>query len=164
MALPHGHARESHAHEQHAVAPVMASETASVREPFGLAQIVSLIAGILFVVLGAIGLARSGFGTLIEPTAEIGEMGATPLLSLIHLAIGVGCLAGATGRGAARGTCMFVGPLLIAAGIIALIEQIEALGYTEVNGMVYLITGIVTIVAAMLTPLVAVEDRRYSAM
>lgn len=161
MALPHQHAsthEPTHAHD----APVVATETASVREPFGVAQIVCLIAGILFLVLGAIGLARSGFGSLVEPEAEIGTLGATPLLSLIHLFIGIAGLVGATGRSASRSTCMFVGPLLIAGGIIAMIEQVDALGYTSVNGILYLITGIVMIGAAMLTPLVAIEDRRVT--
>lgn len=144
--------------------PAVASEAASVREPFGAAQFACLAVGILFVALGAIGLARSGLDELTSPTADVWRMGMTPLLSLIHLVVGAITLGGAASRSSSRGIAMVIGPMLIAAGIVAMVEPIDELGWTETNGIVYLIAGGVAIAAAIMTPVRLVQERHVSAM
>ena len=160
MALRHPIEPE-HEHTT-AVAPTVASEVASVREPFGVAQVVCIAMGIFFVAVGAIGLARSGLDSLTGSTTEVARLEMTPLLSLMHLVVGVIALGGGTSRSAARGVSMVVGPLLIAAGIVALVEPIEQLGWNETNGLAYLVAGGAAILAAILTPVRLMEDRRVT--
>lgn len=147
-----------HSHPEHDHGPVV-SEAATVREPFGVGQILALAIGVFFVVIGAVGLARAGTDTLTGSRAEVTGLSMTMLLALLHLAIGVVALVGAAGRYAARSSLMFIGPVLVAAGVIALIQRIDALGWNETNGIAYLICGGVAIVAAMLTPLATVSRR-----
>jgi hypothetical protein len=137
-------------HEEHA----HIAEQESVREPFGIVQGVSLCLGIFFVVIGAVGLARSGMHSLVRPAEFIGPFRATPLLSLLHLIAGLFALGSAAGRAAARGTMMGLGPLLLAFGIIAVIQPIRSLGYEPANGVVYIVAGAIALAAAIVTPYV----------
>jgi hypothetical protein len=130
-----------------------------VREPFGVGQLLALGMGIFFVVIGAVGLARAGLDDLTSPTVVVAGLGMTPLLALIHLIVGVLALGGAAGRAASRSVLMGFGPIMIAAGIIAMIQDVEALGWNRVNGVAYLVAGGIAIIAAMLTPVAAVEER-----
>lgn len=165
MALRHDHASDEHVGHTHGTVAhgTVTDESASIREPVGIAQAVTLVMGIFFVVIGVVGLARAGLDSLTSPDVEVANMGMTPLLALVHLVVGIIALAGTTTRGAARGVCMFLGPALIALGIVALIQPIRALGYDEINGIVYLIAGVVAITAGMLTPL-ALEERRTTTL
>lgn len=152
MALRHP--MHGHGHEE-----VVAAESTAVHEPFGAAQIYNIAMGVFFVVLGAIGLARTGVDNLTRPAAEVLGMNATALLSLIHIAIGVIALACSVSRPAARSGAMVIGASLVALGIIALIEGVDALGWTAANGAAYLISGVLAIAAAIATPLVAYGRR-----
>ncbi|HVL32220.1 MAG TPA: DUF4383 domain-containing protein [Actinomycetota bacterium] len=132
----------------------------AVREPFGIAQAVALTLGVLFVVLGAVGLARAGLDELTRPAARVGPFTMTPLLSVIHLLIGVISLAAASGRAAARSTLTTLGPILIAVGIIAIIQPVRALGWNDATGLLHLIAGALALGAAIATPLVTTYRRR----
>lgn len=157
MAIEH-----EHYHDEHE--PVVSHETASVREPFGVAQAISLAIGIFLVVIGAVGLARAGIHHLDTPRALVGPFSMTPLLALADLVLGLVGLVGAAGRAAGRSVCMFLGPVLIAAGIIALIQNVRVLGWNRADGFAYIVCGAVAIVAAIMTPLVsAYEERRVAA-
>jgi hypothetical protein len=149
-----------HFHEH----PVVESTTATVREPFGIAQFFCLGIGIFLIVIGAVGLARAGLSHLTTPRVLVGPFSMTPLLALANLLIGVLSLGGAAGRAAARGICWFLGPILIAAGVIALIQPVRQLGWNRADGVIYLIVGGAAMVAAMATPLLSsYEERRITA-
>lgn len=137
---------------------VVQTEVSSVREPFGAAQVISLAIGIAFVVIGAVGLARTGLDDLSDRT-QVGGMEMTAALSLIHLALGLIASIGGAGRSAARGILMFQGPTFIALGVIALIQEVRAMGWNETSGVVYLITGLIAMVGAIMTPNMTVSRR-----
>ena len=128
------------------------ASVSSVRTPFAIAQVLCLAIGIVYVVLGAVGLARTGFDSLTREAAGVGEFRSTGLLALLHLAIGLIVLVGAADRPAARSIGLGLGPVLIAAGIIALIQPVRALGWNDANGVLYIVTGAVLLIGTMLSP------------
>ena len=136
----------------------VAHRTGVAREPFGIGQVLALAMGIFFIVIGAVGLARAGLERLTAPDVEVAGLSMTPLLAMLHLLVGLIALAGAAGRAASRSALMTLGPILIAAGIIAMIQGIDALGWNATNGVAYLISGGVAIIAAMLTPVAVIEE------
>jgi hypothetical protein len=153
-----------HIHEVHDHGVVLAEERAAVREPFGVAQFFSLGIGIFLIVIGAVGLARAGVRHIDSPMVTVGPFTMTPLLAAANLVIGLIGLVGATGRAAARGVCMFIGPLMIAGGVVALIQNVRALGWNRADGAIYIILGAAALIAAFLTPMVtAYEERRITA-
>ncbi|HJT38231.1 MAG TPA: DUF4383 domain-containing protein [Actinomycetota bacterium] len=152
-----------HIHEVHE--PVVAEERAAVREPFGIAQFFSLAIGIFLIVIGAIGLARAGVHHFDSPVASVGPFTMTPLLAAVNLFLGLVGLIGAAGRAAARGVCMFIGPVMLAGGIVALIQGVHALGWNHADGVIYIILGAVAIIAAIVTPPVTTyAERRVTAV
>lgn len=151
-----------HIHEVHE--PVVAEERAAVREPFGIAQLFSLAIGIFLIVIGAIGLARAGVHHIDSPIASVGPFTMSPLLAAANLFIGLVGLIGAAGRAAARSVCMFIGPVLLAGGIVALIQSVRVLGWNRSDGVIYIILGAVAIIAAILTPpMTTYAERRVTA-
>ena len=159
MAIEREHIHEVHEHE-----PVIAEERAVAREPFGIAQFFSLGIGIFLIVLGAIGLARAGIHHIDSPTAAVGPFTMTPLLAAVNLLLGLIGLVGAAGRAAARSVCMFIGPVLLAGGIVALIQNVRVFGWNRADGVIYIILGAVAIVAAIFTPMMtAYSERRVAA-
>jgi hypothetical protein len=154
-----------HIHEHHDHGTVVETATASVRDPFGVAQFFALAIGIFFVVIGAVGLARAGVHHLTTPQGSVGPFTMTPLLALIDIALGLIAMTGATGRAAARSVCLFLAPVLIAGGIIALIQPVRSLGWNRADGVIYVILGGAALIAAFLTPAIAAyEERRVSAV
>jgi hypothetical protein len=143
-----------HTHDHQAV-----GETRAWRERFAVGQVLSLAIGIFWVVIGAVGLARGGMGSWTTPTVEVAGIGMTPLLAGIHLLLGLVGMAGAGSPASARGAMMFLGPVFIAAGIIALIQSVDVLAWTEVNGIAYIIAGAAATLGAMAMPVAAVEER-----
>jgi len=153
-----------HIHGVHDHRAFISEERAAVREPFGVAQPFSLAIGIFLIVIGAVGLARAGVHHIDSPTVAVGPFMMTPLLAVVNLAIGLLGLIGATGRAAARGVCMFIGPLMIAGGIVALIQNVRMLGWNRADGAIYIILGAAALIAAFLTPMVtSFEQRRITA-
>jgi hypothetical protein len=154
-----------HIHEVHEHVPIVSEERAAVREPFGIAQFFSLAIGIFLIVLGAIGLARGGLHHIGSPTVAVGPFTMTPLLAAVNLFLGLLGLIGAAGRAAARSACMFIGPVMLAGGIIALIQSVRVLGWNRGDGVIYIILGAAAIIAALVTPMVtAYSERRVTAV
>src|SRR5437868_3453992 len=151
-----------HIHEIHE--PVVAEEPAAVREPFGIAQFFSLAIGIFLIVIGAIGLARAGLHHLDSPTVAVGPFTMTPLLAAVNLFLGLVGLIGAAGRAAARSVCMFIGPVMLAGGIVALIQNVRVLGWNRADGVIYILLGALAIVGAIMTPpMTTYAERRVTA-
>src|SRR6266550_2044167 len=153
MAVEREHIHEVHDHVADHGA-IVSEESIAVREPFGVAQIFALGTGIFLIVIGAVGLARAGVHHIDSPTVTVGPFMMTPLLAAVDLVLGLIGLIGATGRAAARGICMFLGPLLIAGGIVALIQNVRVLGWNRADGVIYVILGAAALIAAFLTPMV----------
>lgn len=151
------HRRNRLRHRDHAA---MASETSSVREPYGASQIYAAAFGVFFIVLGAVGLARGGLDSMTAPRVELMGLSMTPMLALIHLALGIVALASAVSRSSSRAVGTMFGAGLIALGIIAIVQPVRELGWTDANGVAYLISGALGIAIAAATPALAVSERR----
>jgi len=153
-----------HIHEVHNDGAVVSEERTAMREPFGVAQVFALPIGIFLIVIGAVGLARAGVHHIDSPIVSVGPFMMTPLLAVVDLVLGVIGLIGVTGRAAARGLCMFLGPLMIAGGIVALIQNVRVLGWNRADGVIYVILGGAALIAAFLTPMMTTyEERRITA-
>ena len=93
------------------------------------------------------------------------NQGVTWGLPLVKLFLGLVGLIGAAGRAAARGVCMFIGPALLAGGIVALIQSVRVLGWNRADAVIYIILGSASILAALVTPmLTSYSERRVTAV
>ena len=164
MAIGHGH-YDPITHEPYRDHGArVTQESASIREPFGIAQALAVAIGIFFIVTGAVGLARTGTSSPAETRTEVAGMAMTGLLAIIHLGIGLLAALGAATRNASRGLLFFLGPALIAMGVIAMIQRVSALGWNDIIGVAYLIIGGAALVAAIMTPVEAFSERRVTTM
>jgi len=129
---------------------VVHSPTAAV------AMVVALAAGVFYIVLGAIGLARTGIDDLTAE-ATVAGIPHTALLALIELALGALLLVAGAERGAYRPFMTFLGALLLAFGVVVLVEPSildEWLAMETINGVIYGASGIVIIAAGLTAPIV----------
>lgn len=158
MAMSHrSHRVGGHAHDE-----IIESEATAVHSPFGVSQVFCAALGVFFLVIGMIGLVRAGLDQLTRPAVDIMGMDATPLLSLIHVVVGIVALSGAVSRGGSRSVCMVLGAAFIALGIVAVAEPVREFGWSGANAAAYLIAGALAIVLAMLTPAYSVGEERVT--
>lgn len=126
------------------------------------AQIISLIIGLVFIVLGGVALLRTGVGIdLFEPTTTVAGLSYTPLLGMIEIAFGLLMLAAGAFPGGSDGV-VFLGVLALAFGLLLVIEPAafnESLSAGRAHGWLYVITGGVAALTGLLTPSLA--RRRY---
>ena len=60
---------------------------------------------------------------------------------------------------------MFIGPALLAGGIVALIQSVRVLGWNRADAVIYIILGSASILAALVTPmLTSYSERRVTAV
>ena len=148
-------------------APVVEHETATIAQPFGMSQAIAMAVGIFLIVIGAVGLARTGIDSLRAPTTEVFGMSMTPLLAIIEVGVGILFLIAAIGRLLARDLDVFLGALMMAAGIIVLIQPdvLQSwLGMNQTDGLAFLVAGGASILAAIATPRMIYARRHISAM
>lgn len=134
-------------------------ETSRVWTP---AQVVSGIIGLGFIVMGGVALIRVGFADLTE-TANVGWYAHTGILAIIEIVLGLIFLSAAARALEARSTLVSIGVLMIAFGLIAIIEPggtEEYLGDATTVGWTYLIIGVVAAVLGLTAPLIASRSRR----
>lgn len=134
-----------------------ASYRVSSRAPWSPSQIVVAIAGLLFIVIGGVALARAGvnFHAIPLTRTQVAGLWFTNLSALLTLIAGVIMLVGAIDPGAAKATSWLFGVLLIAFGLIVAITPqsfANEWGYVAANGVFYVVTGVILVVAAALSP------------
>lgn len=129
------------------------------REQLGPAQVIAFVFGVLLTVVGIVGLVRAGTDNLTGQTVVVGGLSMTALLAIIHLSLGVISLLGLPGSYAAKSSLAVVGTILVIGGILALIQPMEAMGWTDTNGVVYLIAGLLGIIIATQTPTRTASER-----
>lgn len=119
------------------------------------AQAITLAAGVFFVVVGAVALARAGIpadGDLTRPEVTVGWLHHTPLLAVAHLLVGAGLLS--TGWYAAMDARpSFLSLLAIIFGLVTWIEPDAlhpALGTHRIHGVTYLVVGVLHLAAGLL--------------
>lgn len=143
---------------------VVSSSRTSAWSP---AQIIGLIVGIGFIVLGAAALIKTGFNTshLDQPHDVVWHFLHSPLLGAIEVAYGVLLVIASVIPGAARGLMAFLGAIAVAFGLVILIESVpnqlnDWLAVTHRNGWLYVIAGGVVLLAAIFSPVFGGSFRR----
>jgi hypothetical protein len=129
----------------------------SPRMRFDVLQIVAWLAGLYFLVVGLVAVARVGLDgfDLFGGPVEVGQVSATPFLAIILWLVGLLLLAGGSGIVAER-RLRFGGVGLCVAGIVFLIEPnafADHLGVTADTGARLLAIGLLVTVASFVPPL-----------
>jgi hypothetical protein len=123
-----------------------------------LSQVVALIVGVLYVVLGGAALLRTGLDLdLLRPTVTVAGLAYNPLFGLIELFVGLLLLvSGAFPR--AVESVVFVGVLAIAFGFVLVIEPMafqESVAAARAHGWFYVFTGSALAISAIAAPAVS---------
>jgi uncharacterized membrane protein HdeD (DUF308 family) len=129
------------------------------RAAWSPAQIVAVVAGIVLVVLGGVGLARAGtdfsFSHLGLAHAQVAGLGVTPLSAVAELAVGVLLLAGGAFPGGAKSMTALFGVLMLAFGLVVALDRtpfFHSWAYTTANGIFFVVVGAVLLLTAAVSP------------
>lgn len=125
------------------------------RATWSPAQIVAMVIGLAYVVFGGVALARTGFHVAPYTYHDVAGFTHTTVLAIIEIVFGVIVLGAGAVPGADRGGMIFGGVIAIAGGLIVAIQPSSfhrVLGVNAENGWLYVITGAVLVIAAMLAP------------
>ena len=125
------------------------------------AQIVMSLVGIMYVGIGAVGLARGGFESL-NLHGHVMGIPHTPLLGFMELIFGAVVVLAAALPYAGRWVLLIGGSLMFIMGLIIAIAPGSlnaALGVEMLNGWMYMLTGVVTVLVGIIMPRTA-EWRR----
>ena len=137
------------------------------RAPWSPAQIVALVIGAIFVILGGVALANTGIdlGNITANHSEVAGIDHTPLLAILELVIGL-CLIGAGALpGGARGAMTFFGVILLGFGIVMALANDSGtamqrwLGGGDGAAWFYALCGVALLLSAMLAPVIFGTDR-----
>ncbi|MEX2651376.1 MAG: hypothetical protein WD473_02880 [Acidimicrobiia bacterium] len=123
------------------------------------AQIVAGIIGLVLVILGGVALARVGFDSLTGDTATVLGFDHTALMGLINVVAGLFYLGAAASSGG-RGTLIGLSLVAVAFGAIVAIEPNvfdSALGGGREIGILYIVIGVVGLLAALAFPTTVVD-------
>ncbi len=123
------------------------------------AQIVAIAIGVLYVVLGAVTLTRTGLAPAGMTQTHVSVLGFhhTPILGIGELVYGLLMLGAGAVPGGQRGMMVVLGVLALGAGLIVLIEPVTlhpTLGVHPANGWLYVVTGSAALIAAMVAPVI----------
>ncbi len=135
-------------------------DTAGARTaPWSPAQIIGLIVGIGFVVLGVAAVVRTGFDTshIYSPHVVVWQLPQSPLFALIEIAYGVLLIAASVVPGGMRSLMGLLGAIALAFGLVIVVGSTPTrlnhwLGVTHRNGWLFVIVGAVVLLAAILSP------------
>src|SRR6266568_6246448 len=91
------------------------------------AQVVALIVGLFYGIIGAVALLRTGIHTdgqdaLLHPRVSVGGFHHTPLLAMIEVGFGLLCILAGAIPGGGRTTMTFLGTVALGLGIIIVIQ------------------------------------------
>jgi hypothetical protein len=140
-----------------------AAERSVDRRTWSPAQFVAGLVGFLLVVLGGIALARLGFaGSITGETATIAGLSATRLWAIIEIVLGLILLGIASSPYRVRGGLMTMGLLFSAFGVIVAVEPApfgDTLGLDQTSGVIWLITGLILVVVAWVSPTIISQHR-----
>jgi len=136
------------------------------RRPWSPAQLVAIIGGVIFLVLGGIALARSGVGGSSITSTHVHVAGSvqTQLMAYLELVFGALLLAAGSIPGAGRGGMTFLGLVSLVFGIIVVAQPSSfepRLGIGSGYGVFLIVVGVVLVVAAIVSPVYWGMDRRY---
>lgn len=122
-------------------------------------QVIGLIVGIGFGALGVAAVARTGFDTshIYTPHDLVWRFSHSPLLAVIEIGFGLLMVLGSVVPGGSRGLLGLLGAISVAFGVVVLTESApnrlnDWLAVTHRNGWLFVITGAVVLVAALVAP------------
>jgi hypothetical protein len=138
------------------------------RQPWSPAQLVSIILGIVFVVLGGIALARTGvdFNRLTSKHVEVAGSTQTQLMGFLELLYGALLLVAGSIPGAGRAGMSFLGIVALVFGIVVVAQPssfFHSLGVGSGYAVFLIVVGAVLMVTAMVSPIYWGFSRRYGA-
>ncbi|MGH9169365.1 MAG: hypothetical protein ACRD0Z_00580 [Acidimicrobiales bacterium] len=154
------------------------NEGATVREvarpAWSPAQIVAVVGGLLLLVMGAVGLAHTGFAFTNIPITRtaVAGLGMTSLAAVVQTVAGVIVLVGASSPTAAKAVTSVMGVIILAWGLIVAFDPSAFLrywGYDGSNGVYYIVVGAALFILTALSPIfmsrrnVVVRDATTSA-
>jgi len=130
------------------------------RPPWSPAQLIALAIGIVFAVVGAIALSRTGVNadTMDQVKANGPLWDHTAWLAIGEIVFGLCMIGAGVIPGAARGFMTFLGILAVAAGIAMLVAP-EDLMTEASTGWAFIIAGGVSLLAAAILPVFFSRDR-----
>ncbi len=135
---------------------------------FSPAQIIGLIVGIGFTVLGIAAVAKTGFTTdhIYRPHDVVWHLPHSPLLGLCEIGFGVLMIIASVVPGGLRGLMALLGAISLAFGIVILTDAATSnlnrhFAVTHRNGWLFTIVGAVVLLAALLSPDFVVGTRRH---
>jgi hypothetical protein len=127
--------------------------------PWSPLQIVGLVIGIGYVVLGIAALVRTGFDTsnIYRPHDVVWKLPHSPLLAVIEIGFGVLVILGSVVPPGLRSLLGLLGAGALAFGIVVVIETVpnrlnDWLAVTHRSGWLFVISGGVLLVAAIVSP------------
>jgi hypothetical protein len=134
------------------------------RPPWSPAQIVAVILGILFLIVGGIALSKTGVHTnaMNQEYANAPLWHHTAWLALGELVFGLMMLGAGVVPGGARGLMTFLGMVALAFGIAVLIAPTSLHKYFGAHsgtGWAYIVVGAISLVAASVSPVFFTGDR-----
>jgi hypothetical protein len=123
------------------------------------AQIIGLIVGIGFVVLGVAAVLRTGFNTshIYTPHDLVWRLPHSPLLGVIEIGYGVLMILASVVPGGSRWLMGLLGAIALAFGLVIVVGRTPTrlnhwLAVTHRNGWLFVIVGAVVLFAAILSP------------
>ena len=126
---------------------------------WSFAQLVGLIGGIGFAVLGIAAVAKTGFDTdhIYTPHVVVWHLPASPLFAVIEIAFGVLLILASIVPGGARPILAFLGAAALVFGIVVLTTSDTShlnrwLASTRRTGWLYTIYGAVLLLTALIAP------------
>ncbi|MDX1510509.1 MAG: hypothetical protein R3249_04130 [Nitriliruptorales bacterium] len=129
------------------------------RGPWTLSGILAFLGGLVFGVMGLVGLARAGFDMpLTSPVVTVGWLDQTAILAFGHVLLGLALAAVGSAAGRDRSGVLFLSGALVVVGLVFLIEPgafADFLGATEAHGLTYALTGAVLLLAGIFAPTVS---------
>jgi hypothetical protein len=125
-------------------------------------DVISLLAGLLFIVMGLIALVELGFADFpSEATTDVMGVAQTQIVALVSIGLGLLLLAGCGSIG--RSVTIFAGALTLVVGIVvvAAFDQLDATMTTDRGyGWLAILVGAVVLIAAIAIPSVATTHDR----
>jgi hypothetical protein len=135
--------------------------------PFSPAQIIGLIIGIGYVVLGIVAVAKTGFHTdhIYTPQRIVWHLPHSPLLGVIEIGFGALLIFASVVPGGVRSLMALLGVVALVFGIVVVANAWQSdlhrwLAVTHRSGWVDIIAGSILILATMFAPVVFPERRR----
>lgn len=148
-------------------APVVERESVAPMRPWSPAQIIGLIIGIGFTVLGIAAVARTGFDTshIYSPHDVVWHLPHSPLLALIEIGFGVLLILSSLVPGASRPMMGLLGVISLVFGIVILVDAATSnlnhhFAVTHRSGWLFTIVGAVLLLTAMFAPVFFGSRRR----